>query len=170
MRGEPHAQTARALAATAKSLPKAMGTCREETIENPSRLQYRSKCCYIASMDLDEIRKQLARPTRARRRAEAQGFVFDGFDARTNPNAFNVLIKCRFTCVCGTPEQAVFVIDEMVFNCGDRWAIACALDIAQRLTKYGSFSEKHLRLNGYTEQQIAEITAKGRQFDMDNPE
>lgn len=102
--------------------------------------------------------------TPARRRAEAMGWAFDNLEILAHENGDDVL-RGQFTCVCGRVEYFSLVLgSKYTFN--HQKDFNRQFDFAQRLQEYGSFSRSHLLEDGYTEEQISEVEARGKAFDL----
>jgi hypothetical protein len=99
-----------------------------------------------------------------RRRAEFQGFRFGRMEVTDEGLFDNVHVKGTFQCVCGRTEAFRFII-----HVNERMPLdhlAVQLDIGRRLREHGSFDQRHLKEDGYTDEQIGDILAKGLAFDI----
>lgn len=87
--------------------------------------------------------------TTARARLEKMGFILDDSSIHTLPSDFGgTLVRGRFTCVCGKREY---------FNIDTGSTPIQQVDICAMLLEAGVAAPEHLRADGYTEEQIADI-------------
>lgn len=113
-------------------------------------------------MSLKRIEVIANKPTYERRRAEAMGFAFYSIEAhRLDDHPGEVFLRGMFTCACGKTEVYCFSFSEFEFLIKD-------LDVAWRLRNFGSFGEKHLLKDGYTQEQVDAILRKGEEFDREH--
>ena len=97
------------------------------------------------------------RITNDRARCEAMGFTLTDCKVKWENDA--LVMQGTFNCVCGKPEHFNFTIaiDE------------AALDPARLLREYGAFSRDHLLVDGFTEDEMNDIIAKGVAYDLEHP-
>lgn len=118
---------------------------------------------------LYEIERLANRSTRARRRAEAMGFTFGPVRATAHelgrPDLLYVTLDGGFKCVCGTQEyyRTHTTVDKS--KPLTQHSVLEETDVAQFLWGYGSFSDTHLRSDGYSAEAIAGFRAKEREFE-----
>lgn len=100
------------------------------------------------------------------RRAQAMGFTFEDVEVWNVDHGYE--LRGKFLCVCGTPEQFRFHVDEIHYmNMPlDRFASHC-LDAGKHLYRFGSFSEKHLKEDGYSDEAVADMMQKAKDFDAE---
>jgi len=104
--------------------------------------------------------------TYERRRAEAMGFEFSPVDVLWVGNGYQV--SGSFICICGRQECYTFRVSEIEVTL----ALADPVEVinpARRLAEGGSFSREHLLADGYDEETVDYILAKGEEFDAENP-
>lgn len=116
-------------------------------------------------MKLEEARCFANAMTHDRRRAEAMGWRFTDIRVEDNWEGDGVMLDCRFTCVCGTPEAFRQVYPYAVVMDAHPAVAEQMFDVALLLRRAGSFSRAHLLADGYTEAQVAEFERKGAEFD-----
>ena len=109
---------------------------------------------------MDRIAALIARRTPDLLRAEAMGFVFGVPEVIDHHLGFAVVGE--FTCVCGRQERYLWIIEASA----DLLALDEMCDVGRQLRDHGAFSRKHLEQDGYSEQQIEEILARGAAFDL----
>lgn len=116
------------------------------------------------------VTKELAtlanRMTPHRRAFEAMGFRFRRIEVMFAPEFDGHALMAEFECVCGKVERLQQILPRFdLFNdtLDDTRMSEFYLDPARILIQdFGSTSPKHLRADGYTEEDIAEIQRKGR--------
>lgn len=104
------------------------------------------------------------RMTPHRQAFEAMGFKFGKIEVMHAPDMDGFMLCAMFECVCGKFEYLKIVLSSFeLMNDAEAMAMHY-LDPAKILIKdIGSTSPKHLRDDGYSEEQIAEIQRKGRE-------
>lgn len=103
------------------------------------------------------------RMTYHRAKAEAMGFEFRhiGIDKSPWDGGKTVVLRCVFVCLCGRIEEFSKAVPASLNACLlPEWT-----NVARQLWEIGSFSRSHLIADGYTEEQVDEIEAKGKAFD-----
>jgi len=104
------------------------------------------------------------RRTPHREAFEAMGFRFLSIEVQHSVHFDSPVLRAMFECVCGKVEALQDVLDPWMLKQCPLDRLARELDIARRLIEdFGSTSPKHLREDGYTEEQIEEIQRKGRE-------
>lgn len=107
------------------------------------------------------------RMTYHRAKAEAMGFQFRhiGIDKSPWDGGETMVLRCVFACVCGRVEEFSSNLPAFLNDCVfPEWT-----NVARQLWESGSFSRDHLIADGYSEEQIDEIEAKGKAFDDESP-
>jgi hypothetical protein len=90
-------------------------------------------------------------------KARAAGFIFG--EPRLNLNDYGTTLQIDFKCVCGRNE----VFQRQIAKTDIVWLIANddlfkdGWDAAQEIENFGSFSEDHLRADGFSEDAIKQI-------------
>jgi hypothetical protein len=115
-------------------------------------------------IQIETLRKLANRRTPYREAFEAMGFRFRRIEVMFSPEFDSHTLMAEFECVCGKVERLQQILPPFHYA-NDEMAMAGPyLDPARILIHdIGSTSPKHLREDGYTEEQIAEIQRKGRE-------
>jgi len=121
----------------------------------------------VRSYLLKLARELVQRHTYARRRAEAQDFIFTRIQVEPHFDG-NIAVAADFTYICGKHERLVYMIDELAAEAMSRDAFEDLCDPALQAQRRGSFSIKHLLADGYTPEQVESIIERGYAFDREN--
>jgi len=105
------------------------------------------------------------RMTYHRAKAEAMGFEFRHIGIEKSPwdGGETVHLRCVFVCICGRIEEFSNAVPANLNDC----ILPAWTNVARQLWEIGSFSRDHLIADGYTEEQVDEIEAKGNAFDAE---
>lgn len=115
-------------------------------------------------IEIEQLRQLANRRTPYREAFEAMGFSFRRIEVMAEPTMDGYMLAAMFECVCGQVECLKIMLPPLELMRFDDAMAGHYLDPARILIKdIGSTSPKHLRQDGYTEEQIEEIQRKGRE-------
>ena len=107
-------------------------------------------------MEINLKNLKVNRTSQAYRRAKMAGFTIG--EAEIVADMMGAILRVGFKCVCGTQEYFQKMIDQQqAKHLKNISYFANGWDVAQELEDFGSFSEKHLRADGFSEEAIKEI-------------
>lgn len=114
--------------------------------------------------DEDQLTAIAQRMTPHRSAFEAMGFRFRMIGVRWSHDHDGMMLRADFECVCGKVEVFHQILPPFELMAAGESMMGRYLDPARILIEdIGSTSPKHLRADGYSEEDIAEIQRKGRQ-------
>ena len=106
-----------------------------------------------------DLNIKLNKESESYRQMTAAGFIIESFFVSKQTTRYGYAITCDFKCVCGQKERAgpIFITSEHVERFGREYIEEYYSDFARVLKDNGAFSAKHLRKDGYSEEEISEI-------------
>lgn len=112
---------------------------------------------------IERLNELANRMTPHRAAFEAMGFRFRRIEVISTFHLDSLMLGAMFECVCGKVEVLQQILPPFEDMVGSERVMAIHLDPARILIEdIGSTSPKHLRADGYSEEDIAEIQRKGR--------